>query len=385
MEQVGGQREMSFRCHRCIAPSEEFGYVCMQCAGPLLAELESLRDPPESERGIGMWRWRQVLPRTGPLITLGEGGTPLVPFTASDEGQTIHLKMESLNPTLSFKDRAMALAVSWALAAGSRGLVVASTGNAAVSASAYASAAGLQCRVFVGSESRAVGKMRACRDLGAEVDEVHGDYSAAYARAADAESSGWLNVSTTYRNPILAEAYRAIAFELLTDLGQSPGTVVVPIGAGPLLRGIGKGFDDAVATGLIDIPPRLIGVQAARVAPIVRAWRARSGSDGVPLTQGPTVATAIADALRGYESHGQITLEAIAATDGHAVAVSEGAILTAQQELHRAGVWVEPSAATALAGLDQLVSPGEGPTVLVLTGHGAKAQSDPGPRDATGD
>lgn len=365
-----GRRPWDLECALCRRVAAGFGYGCLSCDGPLV-----VRPAPAASSAPA-----DLLPEAGELVDLGQGSTPLVALRGH---AGVFLKLESLNPTLSFKDRAMALGAGYAVRTGAAGLVAASTGNAAVSAAAYAAAAGLRCRLLVGSASRAARKMDACRAYGATVAEVPGDYSDAYREAAAAEGEGWLNVSTTYRNPILAEAYRLIAFELLRDLGAPPATVVVPIGAGPLLRGIERGFADAVDLGLIGRPPRMVGVQAAAVAPIAQAWAAADGSgalgDGAPADVVPskpapaTAATAIADPLRGYESHGRVTIEAVRRTGGSVVAVDEPAIADATRRLAAAGFWVEPSAATALAALElPAIDAVEGPVVLLATGHGAK-------------
>jgi threonine synthase len=288
-------------------------------------------------------------------------------------------KLETQNPTLSFKDRAMALGVSHARDLGMKGLVVASTGNAAVSASAYAAAAGLECRVLVGSESDAARKLDASRAFGADVEEIPGDYSAAYSAARALEGKGWMNVSTTYRNPLLAEGYRTIAFELIDQLKATPGSVIVPVGAGPLLRGIEGGFRDALTLGYASHMPRLVAVQAAAVAPLAHAWARSDWSEALlePVPAAPTVATAIADALRGYERQGLLTLEAVKRSSGTALALPEDMTIGARNRLLKAGIWVEPAAATAVAVLRMLTDEwwhdNTGPVVSILTGHGIKA------------
>ncbi|MFN3707412.1 pyridoxal-phosphate dependent enzyme [Microcella sp.] len=404
----GGLREHGFECVKCGDADDVFRYDCPQCGGPVVVDATPLvptdiGHPHAGARGI--WRFPELLPRSESCVTLGEGDTPLVPLSFAQSGsRPVFAKMESLNPTLSFKDRAMAVGVSAAVDLGFHGLVVASTGNAAVSASAYAAAAGLACRVIVGEESKAGKKLDACRALGADVEEVQGDYSSAYARATKMEGRGWMNVSTTYRNPLLAEGYRSIGFELLEQLGQTPYAVVVPIGAGPLLRGIERGFADAVRVGLAQWQPALIGVQAARVAPIYSAWLARDSSPPYRVSRlenEPTIATAIADRLKGYEMHGDITIAAIERSGGEVVAVEEEEIIENTKRLAASGIWVEPSAATALAALEHWgnerprkqgsdvagvtrlawcqdvggLPDSDAPVVLMLTGHGAKAPS----------
>lgn len=376
------RRSYQLVCVQCGATAVGFSYQCRRCDGPVVVEPEPAQGVVADRSRRGIWRYRSLLPPTTAQVTLGEGDTPLVSLSSALSGElgAVYGKVESLNPTLSFKDRAMALGVSMAKDLGLHGLVVASTGNAAVSASAYAAAAGLECRVLIGTESNAVKKLDACRGFGANVEEVPGDYSAAYAIARSLEGEGWMNVSTTYRNPILAEGYRSIAFELIEQLGNTPSVVVVPIGAGPLLRGIERGFVDAVDSGIARTVPRLIGVQAAMVAPIYRQWKRRTGGEPIPVETGSTIATAIADRLTGYESHGEITIAAVERSLGDVVAVDERSIVAGARALAAAGIWVEPSAATGVAALPQLVGnahPPGGAIVVMLTGHGAKAQSLP--------
>ena len=269
-------RDFTVGCVRCGHHAEFPAYRCLACASPLvldLAPVSAAQCIPTPGRGL--WRYAGMLPRTRHTVTLGEGSTPLLPLR--HDGVAAHVKLESVNPSLSFKDRAMALAASAALDQGLTGLVLASTGNAAVSAATYAAAAGLRCRVFCATGSNAGSKLDTARAHGAEVELVPGHYSDAYDAATRAEGHGWLNVTTTYRNPLLTEAYRPVAAELVDDLGGVPEVVVVPVGAGPLLRGIWLGFTDLRAAGLTTTVPRMVGVQAEACAPLARAWAAGGG------------------------------------------------------------------------------------------------------------
>lgn len=376
------ERDFVIRCVDCAEVHPGFGYECARCGGIVVVEPEQLAAAPAAAGHVASWRREQLLPAAQHSVSLGEGATPLLELGQHVTGALpvrVWAKLETQNPTLSFKDRAMALGVSHAKDLGMKGLVVASTGNAAVSASAYAAAAGLACRVLVGSESDAGKKLDASRAFGAEVEEIHGDYSAAYAAARALEGEGWMNVSTTYRNPLLAEGYRPIAFELIDQLEATPDSVIVPVGAGPLLRGIEGGFRDALTIGYASHMPRLIAVQASAVAPLARAWTSRDWAEALfePLPAAATVATAIADALRGYERHGLLTLDAVKRTEGTVLALPEDTIIDARNRLLQAGLWVEPSAATAVAALrvlgDEWWREPSGPVVSVLTGHGIKA------------
>ncbi|MDG4832794.1 pyridoxal-phosphate dependent enzyme [Solwaraspora sp. WMMD1047] len=401
-------RDFTTLCVRCRHRTDFPAYRCPACAGPLVLELAPVAAADcRPTAGRGLWRYAGMLPRTGHAVTLGEGATPLLPLRREDlpagaTGPVVYAKLESVNPSLSFKDRAMALAASAALDHGLDGLVLASTGNAAVSAATYAAAAGLRCRVFCATGSNAAGKLDTARAHGAEVELVDGDYSDAYRAATRAEGQGWLNVTTTYRNPLLAEAYRPVAAELVEELGGVPEVVVVPVGAGPLLRGIWLGFTDLRAAGLTQTLPRMVGVQAAACAPLARAWGAPDWAASLrePVEVGPTSAAAIADALRGYQDEGLLTLAAARDSGGSIVAVTEPAIAAAGHRLAHQGLFVEPAAAASVAALDRAgpasgaaglatgmtgpalgaASPAEtggspSRVVAVLTGHGAKEPS----------
>jgi threonine synthase len=370
--------------HTCTALSR-----CPDCGGLLVARAETVDAAAARAVLLGpartFWDYRPLLPPAGQPVTLGEGGTPLVRVDRAApglDGVEVLLKLESLNPTLSFKDRAMALGVSAARWAGARGVLLASTGNAAVSAAAYAARAGLPCRVYAAAASAESLKLGSAAAYGAQVVPVPGDYSSAWDAAARAEGDGWVNLTTTYRNPLLAEAHRTVAFELAAGLAwRPPALVAVPVGAGPLLYGLERGFDLLHRLGLTDRVPRLVAVQAAACAPIVRAWR-----DGAPAVSAaearPTIADAIADPLRGYEDEAQLTLEALRRCDGAAVAVGEDAMRAAVRELATAeGVDLEPAAAACLPALTALrdsgaLNPGD-TVVAIATGHGAKERRRP--------
>lgn len=368
-----GGRAYSVACSECGAPHSLPAYRCTRCSGPLVLVLEP---------ACGVERPEDLLPAADHVVRLGEGRTPLLPLPWVEAGGArVHAKLESLNPTLSFKDRAMALGTATALDLGLRGLVLASTGNAAVSGAAYAAAAGIGCRVFCATASRAAAKLDTARSHGALVEVVEGDYSTAYRHAADAEGEGWFGVTTTYRNPLLAESYRPIAAELVADLGRAPDAVVVPVGAGPLLYGVLAGFDDLRSTGVVSRVPRMVGVQAAACAPLATAWAsgARSAAGwraalAETVVAGPTAAGAIADSLRGYEREGLLTLGAVHRSGGDVVAVDETAIAHATRALARHGISAEPAAAAGLAALDSPAArlDADGDVVLLVTGHGAK-------------
>ncbi|TDC45428.1 pyridoxal-phosphate dependent enzyme, partial [Actinomadura sp. KC345] len=342
--------------------------------------------PPSSEGGEGLWRFRAALPPVRGEVTLGEGGTPLVRcerLAAHAGVAEVLVKNETVNPTLSFKDRAMALGVSLARDAGAPGVVAASTGNTAVSAAAYAARAGLPCRLYCAAGAAGTAKLRTAASYGAHVEPVDGDFSSAHAAAAALEADGWFPLTTTFRNPYLTEAHRTVALELCEQTGGDvPGWVLVPVGAGPLLVGAHHGFRALAASGRIARTPRMVAVQSDACAPLVAAWR--GGAETVTAADPrPTVAGAIADPMRGYEDEGLFTLEAVRRSGGTAVSVSDRAVLDAVRDLSRLeGLLVEPAAAAPLAALADLAASGEIPpdarVALLATGHGAKEQPTQG-------
>jgi threonine synthase len=388
----GGTRRYVARCVECGSTVRLPAYRCADCGGSLVIDAApvSARNLVADLRRTGVWSRHGLLPETRHALSLGEANTPLIPLSvpSTDESLQLYAKLESLNPTLSFKDRAMALAVSFARDEGLPGLMLASTGNAAVSAAAYAAAADLPCEIFCATGSHASFKLASAEALGATVRLVDGDYSSAYAEAVRHESRGWLNVTTTYRNPLLAEAYRAAAVEISEQVGDLPDAVVVPVGAGPLLYGLRQGFRDLEHAGLSDRSPRLVGVQADACAPLAEAWCEPDWETALfrHRPTRPTRATAIADSLRGYEREGLLTLEAVRSSHGAVVGVSEDAIQGAGRTLRARGLLVEPAAAATLAAVESrtfsTLLPEGGRVVLMITGHSAK--ESPGAPSASG-
>jgi threonine synthase len=321
--------------------------------------------------GEGLQRYRALLPLDAgwELVTLGEGGTPLV--QADWEGLPLWFKLESLNPTGSFKDRGSAT-----LATALRGLVIEqvvedSSGNAGASLAAYAARAGISCQVWVPG-SAAGPKLVQMRAYGAEVVPIQGTREGA-ARAAWAESARGAYYASHVYNPIFLAGTETIAYELWEQLGhRAPAAMIVPVGNGTLLLGAYRGFGRLFEAGLVSRLPRLFAVQAAACAPVYHAFQ--SGKDALePVASGPTVASGIAI---GQPARGQEILAALRATDGGAIAVTEEEIVQAHGQLARQGFYVEMTSAAAVAALaalhGALPTSGEEPVVVPLTGHGLK-------------
>jgi len=310
-------------------------------------------------------RWRDRLPLTArtPLLTLGEGATPLIRADRLAEAAglprgSVHLKFEGTNPTGSFKDRGMCLAMSKALEARSPGVLCASTGNTAASAAAYAAKAGLRCVVLLPKGAVALGKLAQAVMHGAEIVEVRGNFDAALAAALElAAQKGFTVVNST--NPFRIEGQKTAAFEVAEALGRAPEHQFMPVGNAGNITAYWKGY-----TELGGPRPRMMGFQAAGAAPLVL---------GRPVKNPSTVATAIRIG-DPYSKAG-----ALAARDesgGMIGAVTDAEILAAYRFLAREeGVFCEPASAAGAAGLLQLARAGRrlrGPVVCVLTGHGLK-------------
>jgi len=293
-------------------------------------------------------RWADHLPQLAgvPVVTLGEGSTPLLPAPRLSERLRVELwlKWEGANPTGSFKDRGMTVAVSRALADGAPGVVCASTGNTAASAAAYAARAGLEATIVVAEGAAAASKLAQVRAVGARVVEVPGTFSDAYdASVALAEREGLAQVNSTNEHRIAGQM--TAAFEIVEELGGLPDVLTLPYGGGGNTKAYARGFL-AIAGAL----PRLHPAQAER-----RADTAAS-------------AIRIVDPIHRHEVE-----DATARSGGAVVTVSEEEIAAAWHAVrHEEGVFCEPASAAGIAALlAGAARPGER-VVCVLTGHGLK-------------
>jgi threonine synthase len=325
---------------------------CAHCGGPLdlpdlpatgLGEL-SLDD----EAGAGLWRygpWIPVSSRFAARVTMGEGQTALIP--AGPELPEVHLKLEFVSPTLSFKDRGAAVLVASALERGADRLIADSSGNAGSALAAYGTRAGLNCTVFV-PESTSAGKQAQIIAYGAALERVPGDRSATTEAAIAAVSSTGAMYASHIFDPLFLQGTKTFAFECWEQLGGAPDAVIVPVGNGTLLLGAARGFRELRAAGLIDRLPRLIALQSERCGPLAQAW-ARGESSVVPVDAPaePTLAEGIA--IPRPPRAAQI-LATVLESGGCVVGVPEEAIAPAQRELGRRGLLVEPTAALVWAG-----------------------------------
>jgi threonine synthase len=328
-----------------------------------VAELSTRRPP---WRGV-IEEYRDLLPVTDstPVISLGEGGTPLVRSERLSEetGCEVLLKFEGANPTGSFKDRGMTVAISKAVEEGARAVVCASTGNTSASAAAYAAKAGLTCAVLVPVGKIAMGKMAQTLVHGAKVLEVEGNFDAALRVARDlAERYPVALVNSL--NPFRLEGQKTAAFEVCDALGRSPSYHLTPVGNAGNIVSHSMGYEQYAAEGVIEAPPVLFGFQAAGAAPIVK---------GHPVPEPSTIATAI---RIGNPASWERAEKAVAASEGAILAVTDREILSAYRRVAAEGLLAELASAASVAGLLRVTAEGRlerGSTVVcILTGHGLK-------------
>jgi threonine synthase len=339
--------------------------------------------PPDRPAAFTMWRYRELLGvPDGPVrYPVPVGGTPLLPVPALRQAlgtPGLWVKDETRGPTASNKDRATALVIEDGLRRGVGTITTASTGNAAVATAFGAAAAGLRAVIFVSTDCQP-DKLALMTQAGAWVFQVPEGYAAAVdlSRAA-ARRFGWLDRNTGV-NPLTLEAKKTVAFEVWEQLGRRPPDLMIaPVGDGPTLVALDKGFAELVDRGLAERRPRLIGVQAERCQPLVRAWQG-TPAEPTELDPAATVADGIA-VLR--PAIGDAVLEAVRRGGGGMVAVSDDLLLGAVATLaRRAGVGAEPAGAAALAGLEPAVEGGlaaRSETIVVLvTGREVKVGGGP--------
>jgi threonine synthase len=375
----------------CTACQREYRlgriYRCESCNSPLDVQYDYGKisrgafDPARGSRAEGMWTHRELLPVAPEyIVSLGEGRTPLLRCSRLGDqlGLTsLWVKDETRQPTGSFKDRPLSVAVSKGKELGATTVVTASSGNAAAAMSAYAARAGLRAVVLVAADTPS-GKLLQMCGSGARVVRVTGSVSNSIELAqAATKAFDWYNVTTTFANPYSVEGDKTVAYEIAAELGwRAPDWIVVPTGSGPLPAGIWKGFGEMHHFGLVAGLPKMVLAQAAGCAPIVEAFRC--GGDAVrPWPSPRTVASGIKDPLVGYSEDGTYALKVVRRSGGAAVAVSDEEILRVTRLMAETeGLYAEPTAGTATACAADLRTRGTmGPddeVVVVSTGHGLK-------------
>ena len=328
-------------------------------------------------RGI-IHRYRDFLnvEENTPVVTLCEGNTPLIHAEALSERLgpdfSVYLKYEGLNPTGSFKDRGMTLAVSHAAGEGSKAIMCASTGNTSASAAAYAARAGMECLVIIPDGNIALGKMAQALMHGAKVFAVRGNFDDALRMVREITSNYPITLVNSV-NPHRLEGQKTGAFEVVDALGDAPDFHFIPVGNAGNITAYWRGYKQFMELGKCSQVPRMMGFQAAGAAPIVK---------GHVVEKPETVATAI---RIGNPASWQFAEEARDKSNGTIDLVTDDEILTAYSWLARnEGIFCEPASAASVAGLLKLAESGFFQThapksadhkiriVCVLTGHGLK-------------
>jgi threonine synthase len=374
-------------CSRCgTSYSAEIPQNLCSCGSPLLAQYDlSLASKIISRHDFGsrvhsLWRYRELLPVRNPeyAISLNEGFTPLMPSIHIGKilgMEQLRFKDESMNPTGTFKARGLCLAVSKAKELGVREISLPTAGNAGGAAAAYAARAGLKCNVFMPRDTPPL-FVNECLAYGAKVELVDGFITDAGSRMrSEMKDKDWFDVSTL-KEPYRVEGKKTILYELAQQFNWNlPDVILFPTGGGTGIIGAWKACQELKELGWIDRfkMPRLIAVQAAGCAPMVRAFQ--EGLDHAPEWENPVTA---ASGLRVPKAVGDfLILRAIRDSQGTAVAVDEEAIVEASTELSTTeGMFVAPEAAASLAALKQLLSSGlvdnKENVVLLFTGCGLK-------------
>jgi threonine synthase len=323
-------------------------------------------ESPHLWRGIiEEYRDRLPISDSTPVITLCEGGTPLIRSQRLSErlGADIFLKYEGANPTGSFKDRGMTVAISKAVEEGAKAVICASTGNTSASAAAYAAKAGIECAVLVPKGKIALGKLAQALVHGAKLIQVEANFDEALVVARDLVENYPVTLVNSV-NPYRIEGQKTGAFEVCGALGRAPDYHVMPVGNAGNITAYWKGYREERDAGTITFLPRMFGFQAAGSAPIV---------EGHPIEKPATIATAI---RIGNPASWKSAVEAARDSEGAIRAVTDREILNAYRLLAHEGIFVEMASAASVAGLfslgaDGLIAPNT-TVVCVLTGHGLK-------------
>jgi threonine synthase len=358
-------------CENCQLPYPEdaMPYCCPVCGGVFSLRSIDIKasDLKSLKLESGNFQAGFQLPDSAELVTLGEGSTPLLWNPV--RGRKIGFKLESLNPTGSFKDRGTAVLVSRAKALGLKNLVEDSSGNAGSSLAAYSARAGIRARIYIPADASGPKRQQIVR-MGAEMVPIPGPRANAAAAVLEAARSGAVYASHAYL-PLGIPGIAAIAYELWHQLPGQPGAVLVPVGHGSLLLGVYHGFKALQNAGLINKLPVLIGVQSAECDPLVQAFEAGI-KQAAPVKPGAT----LADGVRISEPiHDREILEAVQEAGGKLVRVGEAQLSRAWKELNNLGMDVEPTSALVWNALQNLLDLLPEPIICIISGHGLKSGS----------
>jgi threonine synthase len=378
-------RIVGLHCRACQTPYPTGpSYVCGRCFGPLEVTYDhdaiaaAVSRPLIESRPEGIWRYLELLPvERPPERSLPVGSTPLqrADRLAPELGLSrLWLKNDSLNPTLSFKDRVVAMAIARAVDFGFGTVACASTGNLAGAVAAAAAVAGMGCYVFVPADLEPA-KIRQASAFGATIVPVDGTYDQINRLSVEvSDELGWAFVNVTLR-PYYSEGSKTLAYEIAEQLGwRLPDVLVIPIASGSQFTKVAKGIGDLVRHGLVaERPVKLVGAQPAGCAPVADAWRAGEAHP-IPVRQPTTIVKSLAI---GDPADGAEVLALARSTGGSVEAVPDAATSAAIGTLARAeGIFTETAGGVTMAALAQARAAGaigaDDEVVALITGNGLK-------------
>lgn len=360
----------SIQCSNCrrLYPDTGVPFRCLECGGVYNYSSGLIYDQEKIEPGLpGIYPYRHTfsLPHEAPVISLGEGKTPLE--WREIAGRQIAFKLEYQNPTGSFKDRGAAVLLSFLRSRGVGSAVEDSSGNAGAAFAAYALEAGLEARVFI-PESASAAKRLQIEKFGAQVICIKGPRSNSSEAVLKEAEKGSIYASHAYL-PHLLSGYATAAYEIVEQLGEAPGAIVSPVGQGNLLIGMLLGFQSLLRSGITNHVPVPVGVQSLACAPIWAVKRYGISALGW-VTESPTVAEGVR--VR-FPVRGDMMLNMLDGFSGEMIAVDEKDILAGRDQLRNLGFSVEPTSAIVWQALQEMAGRLPGPIVVMLTGAGFKS------------
>ena len=360
------QREKNFRIN---------DFFCPDCEQPMLIVPQESRNPAINKKSsLSLERFGDFLPLTTIRsdLSLGEGHTPLLQLRKLKSEQNLWAKMESSNPTLSFKDRGTVVVVHKALELGFSTIGTVSTGNMASSTAAYGARAGLKTLLLV-KKGSSPGALLSAAIFGPEIIVVDGDYGQLFYQSFELGREFGIYFANSV-DPLRIEGYKLTAFEICEQLGQTPDFVYVPLSSGGHLLGLYKGFKEFWQAGLSDKIPVIIGVQAAGCAPVSLAFQ----ENRIQIDSWPEVRTIAHSISNPKPPAGNLVLKLLRENNGFLAMVRDEEMIQAQKLLAELeGIFVQPESAATLAAYFQLKDKFHGTSVLVMTGYGLKAAELP--------
>lgn len=359
---------MKLRCQTCRKDYQPSDLVWRCRCGGLLSLVFHARFPVEKiiKRKPSLWRYREALPVESDrnIVSFGEGFTPLV--EESFFGKKVLLKQDHLFPSGSYKDRGASVLISKVKELGIGKVVEDSSGNAGAAIAAYCAKASIQCHIYV-PEKTFPGKLRQIQQYGAHLHKVKGSREqTAQAALQQAETTYY---ASHYWNPFFFHGTKTCIFEIVEQLGwKPPDIILIPVGNGTLLYGTFIGLLELQQEHIIDIMPKIIGVQSENCAPLYYSWKNKRKN-----TQHKTSKTTIAEGIAiENPRRGADILQAVEETKGEIITVQEKEIIHALLTALKKGYYIEPTSAVVIAGLKKYSYTKNKVVVFPLTGHGLK-------------